>query len=502
MPYIRPTGAGVVGMQLLRAGALLLVHGVWVCVGATYIGVVLFVLTWAWVVLAGEGLGRTSVVRHTLEYTCLVTLVVQMYTNCVMGHAMFFVRAGGVARCALDTVQSTEGASQLARDAVCGLGAYELQPMRALYALEGADEQLFLQRAPGGGAYRQFSCRELGLSCFHWKMRLPGRGGVLPPALGMLRRIVLHDAAALFVAASPVANTARPLTRIEVPVPGSSGGVVLMYSPLRGGIPLVGVGVAGVSEVAALDTNVHADDVLVVVHAAVRRRAPFVGIALSRFCLPDTDTCTDGKYSNTYEFFRIARITQVHQWSLAAMVLACTDPLQNVCEVSLAVSTALLLANELFVLSLLLLLHRSRRGAHGHELRRALVNVVCIFSVNWLCLLAIAFPAQLYATRFRPYSSAIIVALLAQACYSVVELARVDFGAGDRYITGRPAHPSWPALLLQPALFYSGSVYVQALAFTPACVVYALCAVQWLPRGYIAVPTAADSTPRLLFGLR
>ena len=95
MPYIRPTGAGVVGMQLLRAGALLLVHGVWVCVGATYIGVVLFVLTWAWVVLAGEGLGRTSVVRHTLEYTCLVTLVVQMYTNCVMGHAMFFVRAGG-----------------------------------------------------------------------------------------------------------------------------------------------------------------------------------------------------------------------------------------------------------------------------------------------------------------------------------------------------------------------------------------------------------------------
>lgn len=489
-----------------RQTLLLGVQAVWVCGGATYLGIVLFVLTWMWVVVAQWRRREMRVSRHTLEYTCLVTLVVQMYTNCMVAHPMLFSRAGGGVRCALDTVDTTEAVLQQPSEAVCGLGAYELHPMQALYALEPHDGWLFLTRRPGASEERLLSCAELGLSCFQWKVRVGEHGTALPPPLGMLRRIVLHDADALFVATSYATNHARALHRLQLAVGGPDGHILHVYSPLSGVVPLAATSVPGVAEVAALHADLRRGDVLVVVHRGARRRAPFVGVALSRFCTHNTDTCEHREHGNTYQFFRLARIAEVHRWSLFAVATACTEPLQSVCEVSLLASSWLLLGNQVFVTSLLLLLHGQRRGSAGHQLQRALVNVVCVFSVNWLCLFAIAFPPKLSVSRLYPYSCVMVLALLAQAVYSLYELARVDFGAGTHYITARPAHLNWGALLLQPAIFYTGSVYVQALAFTLPCVVYTLCQVR-VPAAsplwrYHAVPTRdARHAPRPIFSL-
>lgn len=495
-------------MRDLHAAVLLVAQGLWVCTGATYLSGALYVLTWGWLVAAAlqRRLGRRHAVsetargvRHSLEYACLVALVVHMYTNEMLTHASVFVRTTtgqDGARCTLDTLESTETALARPAGSACSLGDYELIPVQKLYALQPDDERLFLTRNGSGAGEQLLACRELGVSCFRWALQtyngLDGR----TPALGMLERIVVHDAARVFLAASYTARKPRTLYPLQLSTERLDGGHFTVHSLLPGPVRLAATGVRGVSEVASLDVDISNGDVLVVQRIAEPYRAPFAGVSLSRFCTPDSEMCDTGMYANTYQFFRIARIAEVHRWSLFALATACHDPLQSACTPSFLANAGVLAGNQLLIVSLLLMLYTQRQGARGHALALAFVNIVCIFCVNWACLLALALPLQFSARHLRVYSTAMLLVLVGQAAYSVYLLSAVGFGVDARYVTSRAQQPNWFALLLQPAVYYTGSVYVQSLAFSVLAVLYTLGRSLVVRRGvhaYQPVHTAASA---------
>ena len=151
-------------MRDLHAAVLLVGQGLWVCTGATYLSGALYVLTWGWLVAAVSDTARG--VRHSLEYACLVALVVHMYTNEMLTHASVFVRTTtgqDGARCTLDTLESTETALARPVGSACSLGDYELIPVQKLYALQPDDERLFLTRNGSGAGEQLLACRELGV---------------------------------------------------------------------------------------------------------------------------------------------------------------------------------------------------------------------------------------------------------------------------------------------------------------------------------------------------
>ena len=86
----------------------------------------------------------------------------------------------------------------------------------------------------------------------------------------------------------------------------------------------------------------------------------------------------------------------------------------------------------------------------------------------------LALTLQFSARHLRVYSTAMLLVLVGQAAYSVYLLWAVGFGVDARYVTSRAPQPNWFALLLQPAVYYTGSVYVQSLAFSVLAVLYTL----------------------------
>ena len=330
---------------------------VYVC--ASYLNVALFALVWTWAAARARLSGRgPGLLREGLQLTLFASLVVHMYTSGMLGRPKLFVRKPGSLECRVSAVESSE--AMLAREnaSACGLHGYAAVPARATYDLRGADERVFLATGDGVGGETLRTCAQLGVACFQW--RVAGRDGVPPhtPAVAMLERVLVHDAAALYLAASYTEHRARALHAHRLPAADGNSSFVL-HSPLRERVPLRHTGVRGVLEVAALDAEIAGDDTFVLVPVA-KHRASGHGkrmlVAFSRFCTHDPDVCDGSVYVNTNQFFRLAQVTTPHPLSLFATASACAHPIHSNCGYSFAGGAVYLIVNELLALSCLLVL--------------------------------------------------------------------------------------------------------------------------------------------------
>ena len=432
---------------------------------ASYLNVALFVLVWTWAAARGRLSGRgPGLLREGLELSVFASLVVHMYTSGMLGRPVLFVRKPGSLECRVSAVESTE--AMLAREnaSACGLHGYAAVPARATYDLRAADERVFLSTRDGTGGETLRTCAQLGVSCFQW--RVAGRDGVPPhtPAVAMLERVLVHDASALYLAASYTQHRERALHAHRLPAADGNSSFVL-HSPLRERVPLRYTGVRGVLEVAALDAEISGDDTFVLVHAH-ERDAGALGVrmlvAFSRFCTHDPDVCDGSVYANTNQFFRLAQVTTPHPFSLFATVSACAHPMYTNCGYSFAGGAVYLVVNELLALSCLLVLAKEKpRWGYVY----LLLQFVCMFSANWAGLLALCVPPHL-VRPVHAYSAGVSAVLLAQFAYGLYLLADLGFGVDERYVTERAAHANYLELLLLPCSYFAGSVYVQGLLFT------------------------------------
>lgn len=427
---------------------------------ASYLNVALFALVWMWAMARGRLSGRGPVLlREGLELSLFASLVVHMYTSGLLGRPALFVRKPGSLECRVSAVESTEAMLARENTSACALHGYEAVPARATYDLRAVDERVFLATRNDSGGETLRTCADLGVACFQW--RVAGRDGMPPhtPAVAMLERVLVHDAAALYLAASYTEQRARTLHALRVPAADGNSSFVL-HSPLRERVPLRHTGVRGVLEVAALDAEIAGDDTFVLVRASEFRARMLV--AFSRFCTHDPDVCDGSVYANTNQFFRLAQVTTPHPFSLFATVSACAHPMYSNCGYSFAGGAVYLVANELLVLSCLLVLaHEPPRWGYVY----LLLQFVCIFSANWAGLLALCVPPHL-VRPVRAYSAALAAVLLAQLAYGMYLLVDLGFGVGVRYVTARAAHANYLELLLLPCSYFAGSVYVHGLLFS------------------------------------
>jgi len=427
---------------------------------ASYLNVALFVLVWTWAATRGRLSGRgPGLLREGLELCLFASLVVHMYTSGLLGRPVLFVRKPGSLECRVSAVESTEAMLVRENASACGLHGYEAVPARATYDLRAVDERVFLATRNASGGETLRTCADLGVACFQW--RVAGRDGVPPhtPAVAMLERVLVHDAAALYLAASYTEQGPRPLHALRVPAADGNSSFVL-HSPLRERVPLRHTGVRGVLEVAALDAEIAGDDTFVLVRAAEHR--PRMLVAFSRFCTHDPDVCDGSVYANTNQFFRLAQVTTPHPLSLFAAISACAHPMYSNCGYSFAGGAVNLLVNELLVLSCLLVLAEERpRWGYVY----LLLQFVCIFSVNWAGLLALCLQPHL-VRPVHAYSAALGAVLFAQLVYGMYLLTDLGFGMDERYVTARAAHANYLELLLLPCSYFAGSVYVHGLLFT------------------------------------
>lgn len=460
MQYIKQQTQNTKRMRENTRGLIFACQLVAVYACASYLNAALFVLVWTWAAARARLSGRgPMLLREGLEMSLFASLVLHMYTSGLLGRPVLFVRKPGNLECRVSAVESTE--AMLAREnaSACGLHGYEAVPARATYDLRAVDERVFLATRNTTGGETLRTCADLGVACFQW--RVAGRDGVPPhtPAVAMLERVLVHDAAALYLAASYTEQRPRPLHALRVPARDGNSSFVL-HSPLRERVPLRHTGVRGVLEVAALDAEIAGDDTFVLVRAVERR--PRMLVAFSRFCTHDPDVCDGSVYANTNQFFRLAQVTTPHPLSLFATVSACAHPMYSNCGYSFAGGAVYLLVNELLVLSSLLVL-AEERARWGYVY--LLLQFVCIFSVNWAGLLALCVPPHL-VRPVHAYSAGVAAVLLAQLVYGMYLLGDLGFGVGERYITARAAHANYLELLLLPCSYFAGSVYVHGLLFS------------------------------------